>query len=114
MADMFFALAKCGLQIYDRNQGAFNDPNFNRNNCGQTCGGSYEGTTMFFCEKGEVCCPSGPSDQSCSKTCGPYHSRGNHTNLSILGLHSVKSLIATIVITFIMNSRSEISVNNLF
>ena len=85
----YLNLAKCGLKIYDRNQGAFTDPNFNPDNCGQTCGGSYEGTTMFYCEKDEVCCPSGPSDQSCSKTCGPFDPRGNHFNSTFLGLHSV-------------------------
>ena len=37
-----------------------------------------EGTTNFFCEKNEVCCPTGPSDQSCTTTCGPFNINGNH------------------------------------
>ena len=86
---LFLALAKCGWKIYNNTIYDFSDPNFNPDDCGQTCGGSYEGTTVFYCEKDEVCCPSGPSDQSCAKTCGPFDPRGNHSSPTFHCLHSL-------------------------
>ena len=72
--------ANCGLQIY----GGPNEPfsgylnqDFDPDECGDICGGSMEGTTNFFCEKNEICCPSGPSDQTCAITCGPFNINGN-------------------------------------
>ena len=78
-------LASCGLKIFDAIQGTFADPNFNPDDCGQTCGGSYEGTTMFYCEKDEICCPSGPSDQTCAMTCGPFDPNGIFNYYSSFG-----------------------------
>ena len=50
-------------------------------NCGEVCGGNYLGTTVFYCEKGQKCCPSGPDEQTCSSSCGPYDPRRKYTEI---------------------------------
>ena len=48
------------------------DPSFERDQCGEECGGNPFSEVTSFCEKGEKCCPSGPFGKECSAECGPY------------------------------------------
>ena len=71
MVDHLDFLGRCGLIAVDE-EGA----NFNlTEQCGEVCGGNYLGTTIFYCQKGEKCCPSGPFERSCSRSCGPYNTK---------------------------------------
>ena len=50
---------------------------FDSSRCGDTCHHDYHSLDMFFCEKGDICCPKGANEERCSKKCGPYDPEGN-------------------------------------
>ena len=52
-------------------------PHFDSTRCGDTCYQNYHSKDVFFCEKGEICCPKGAYEERCSKKCGPYDPNGN-------------------------------------
>ena len=52
-------------------------PHFDSTRCGDTCYQNYHSKDVFFCEKGEICCPKGAFEERCSKKCGPYDPNGN-------------------------------------
>ena len=52
-------------------------PHFDKTRCGDMCHKDYHSNDVFFCEKGQLCCPKGADDEICSKKCGPYDKKGN-------------------------------------
>ena len=52
-------------------------PHFDKTRCGDICHKDYHSNDVFFCEKGDLCCPKGADDEKCSKKCGPYNPEGN-------------------------------------
>ena len=45
--------------------------------CGEICHAKFgRDAPVFFCQKGEKCCPTGTYTEECSVSCGPYDPEG--------------------------------------
>lgn len=77
-----FGIALQSILAFHWNEDSFN-LNFNSNSCAIKCNVlwkfkwcMYSDAPVFFCQKGEKCCPTGAFNEECSASCGPYDPEG--------------------------------------